>query len=65
MKINIDFMGLLAGLRIASALLITNSVLVYAGAIDGSLHDADVIATKVFLIGVIGVICTSLQRSES
>ena len=65
MKISIDFLALLGGVRTASALLVGNSALIYTGVIGGSLQNAEAIALKIFLIGVIGLVCTSLKRSNT
>lgn len=60
MKLKIDFAALLGGVRTAAALLIGNSALIYTGVIGGGLQNAADIAAKIFGIGVVVLVCTSL-----
>ena len=60
----IDFPFLAAGVRTAAALLIGNSVLVFTGVLGVSLPDAFTTALKIFIIGCIGLLVTSVIRNK-
>ena len=61
MKLKMDFPILLGGVRTAAALLIGNSALIYTGVIGGGLQNAIEVAAKIFIVGVIVLVCTSLK----
>jgi hypothetical protein len=60
----LDFPAFAGGIRTASALLIGNSVLVYTGVLGVALPDANVVAFKIFLLGLVALLVTSLTRNK-
>jgi hypothetical protein len=59
-----DFVGFAAGAKTAGALLVGNSVLVYTGVLGSTLVNSDMTALKIFIIGLAGLVLTSITRGS-
>jgi hypothetical protein len=60
----LDFAAFSGGVRTAGALLVGNSVLVYTGVLGSTLANSDATALKIFIIGLAGLVLTSITRSS-